>query len=236
MPGARHYCQVNAGIRVIPGNRIDYLKLYSRALLVLMEIFTLLALIAIGAYILKSRDQKRRIALLGSHLERYQIDKLMESLTVGYARALREPSPERQTQVWNLLDITESDLRDQFSRFVTGFAQVDEADARVSLLPVAIPYADKLFPGATFDFRKALAIHANGIRATENINYPHTPKDKAFILSAEMMLMRHTCHWFCRSKLTASARMLSQHKTSYEQLLAAVSADTRKAYQALIAS
>ncbi|MES2538936.1 MAG: hypothetical protein V4632_24020 [Pseudomonadota bacterium] len=200
-----------------------------------MEIFTLLTLIAIGAYVLKSRDQKRRIALLASHLERYQIDKLMESLTVGYARALREPSPERQTQVWNLLNITEAELREQFSRFVTGFAQVEEADARVSLLPVAIPYADKLFPRATFDFRKALAIHANGIRAIENIDYPQTPKDKAFILSAEMMLMRHTCHWFCRSKFVASARMLSQHKTSYDQLLAAVSPDTRKAYQALMA-
>ena len=200
-----------------------------------MEIFTLFALVAIVAYVVKSKDQKRRIALLASHLGKYQIDKLMESLTTGYARALGETSPERQTQVWNHLNSTEAALREQFSRFATGFAQVDEADARVSLFPVALPYADKIFPHATFDLRKALAIHANGIGLTANIDHPQTPKEKAFVLSAEMMLMRHTCHWFCRSKIVASARMLSQHKTSYEQLLAAVSPDTRKAYLALIA-
>ncbi|MBC7499681.1 MAG: hypothetical protein H7315_04170 [Herminiimonas sp.] len=201
-----------------------------------MEIFTLLVLVAVGAYVVKSKDQKKRIALLASHLGKYQIDKLMETLTVGYARALRETSPERQTQIWNLLNNSESALREQFGRFAADFARVDEADTKISLLPVAIPFADKLFPGATFDLRKALAIHANGIRLTADIVAPHTFKDKAYTLSAEMMLMRHTCHWFCRSKIVASARMLSQHQTSYEQLLAAVSPETRKAYQALIAA
>jgi hypothetical protein len=47
--------------------------------------------------------------------------------------------------------------------------------------------------------------------------------------------MQHSCHWFCRSKVVASARMLARHKTSYEQLLAAVSPETRQAYQALLA-
>ena len=43
-----------------------------------MEIFTLLMLVAVGAYALKSREQNRRIALLGSYLGKYQIEKLME--------------------------------------------------------------------------------------------------------------------------------------------------------------
>ena len=55
-----------------------------------MEILTLVALLVFGAYILKSRDQRQRIALLGSHLARYQIETLMESLTQGYLRCLGE--------------------------------------------------------------------------------------------------------------------------------------------------
>ena len=52
-------------------------------------------------------------------------------------------------------------------------------------------------------------------------------------MSAELFLMQHTCHWFCRSKAVASARMLARHKTSYAQLLDAVSPATRRAYRAL---
>ena len=61
-----------------------------------------------------------------------------------------------------------------------------------------------------------------------------SPKNKAFTLSAELFLMQHTCHWFCRSKTVASARMLARHKTSYAQLLASVSPETRQAYGALV--
>jgi hypothetical protein len=51
---------------------------------------------------------------------------------------------------------------------------------------------------------------------------------------AEMFLMQHSCHWFCRSKTIASARMLAQHQTRYEQALDAVSPETREAYLAVI--
>jgi hypothetical protein len=122
-----------------------------------MEILTLVALIAAGAYILKSRDQRQRIALLGTHLGRYQIEKLMESLTSGYLRCLGEDDPERRHQIWSLLDSTEEKLSAQFDSFAAEFARTPEADTRVSKLPVAIPFAHKLFPAATFDLRQALA-------------------------------------------------------------------------------
>jgi len=60
-------------------------------------------------------------------------------------------------------------------------------------------------------------------------------RDKAFMLTAELYLMQHTCHWFCRSKNVASARLLAQHKTSYQQVLESVSGNTRRAYQKLVA-
>ncbi|MFH0132901.1 hypothetical protein ACGLHS_22020 [Variovorax sp. VaC1] len=201
-----------------------------------MEILTLVALIAAGAYILKSRDQRQRIALLGSHLGRYQIEKLMESLTSGYLRCLGEDDPERRQQIWSLLDSTEEKLSAQFDSFAAEFARTPEADTRVSKLPVAIPFATKLFPAATFDLRQALMVHARGIAGVMKNEANRSAKSKAFTMSAELFLMQHTCHWYCKSKTVASARMLTRHQTSYEQLIDAVSPETREAYLGLIGS
>jgi len=198
-----------------------------------MEILTLVALLLVGAYILKSRDQRQRIALLGSHLGQYQIEKLMESLTQGYLRCLGEDDPERRQQIWSLLDTTEEKLSSQFDSFAAGFARLPEADTRVSKLPITIPYAYKLFPSATFDLREALNIHARGIAGVMKNASNRPAKSKAFTMSAELFLMQHTCHWFCKSKTVASARMLARHQTSYEQLLDAVSPETRRAYGTL---
>ncbi len=199
-----------------------------------MDVFTLLLLLALAAYGLNWRDQKRRIALLGSYLGKYQIEQLMEQLTQGYLRALGEEDAERRTQIWNLLATSEAALCEQFNRFATEFAQVQEAQARVSKLPL-LPVLHKLAPGYTFDLRQALRIHAQGItQAVENrLNQPL--KDKAFTLSAELFLMQHSCHWFCRSQTVASARMMMRHQTSYAQLIDAVSPETRHAYKALLA-
>lgn len=201
-----------------------------------MEFFVLATLIVFGAYLLKSKDERRRIALLGSHLGKYQIEKLMEGLTEGYLRALGEDDAERREGIWNLLGSSESKLCDQFNSFAEGFSRVEGKDARVSKLAWPIPYADKIFPNATFDFRELLKIHAQGItRAAKNsLNQP--PKSKAFVMSAELLLMQHSCHWFCKSKAVASARMLVRHKTSYALALESVAPDTRNAYRALTGS
>lgn len=198
-----------------------------------MDIFMLAMFVAIGAHMLKSKYQRRRIALLGSHLGKYQIEKQMESLTEGYMRALGEADLARREQIFNLLTSTETSLCDQLNRFAADFSRVDEADARVSKFPLSIPYADKLFPAATFDMRKALSLHAQGVSHAVKNEAQRSPKAKAFTLSAELFLVQHTCHWFCKSKAVASARMLGRQKTSYEQLLESVAPETRKAYCSL---
>lgn len=200
-----------------------------------MEIFLLLLMVAaFGAYQLKSKTQARRIALLASHLGRYQVEKLMESLTDGYLRALGEKDPERQAQIWNMLAASEEQLVDQFRRFAADFSAVDVAEARVSKLPVFLPEADRFFPDNTFDMREALSVHAQGITRAANNASGRSPRDKAYTLSAELFLMQHTCHWYCRSKAIASARMLARHQTPYQQLLESVDPETREAYLAMI--
>lgn len=200
-----------------------------------MEFLTLVALVAVGIFILKSRDQRQRVALLGSHLGNYQIEKLMQNLTEGYLRCLGEDDAQRRQQIWSLLDSTEEKLSVQFESFAASFARVDAAETRVSTLPIAIPYAARLIPSASFDVREAFAIHARGIAAVMKNQSQRSAKAKAYTMSAELFLMQHTCHWFCKSKMVASARMMARHQTSYEQLLESVSAETRKAYSALIA-
>jgi hypothetical protein len=199
-----------------------------------MDVLILSILIASGIYMLNAKEQRKRIALLGAHLANYRIEKLMEALTEGYLRALGESTDERRSQIWSLLETTESQLAEQFTRFAADFAKVDEAQARVSRLALAIPFAQAILPAATFDMRRALAIHARGIASVAENSEHRTPKDKAFVMTAELLLMQHSCHWFCKSKTIATARMLARHKTPHEQLVASVSPATRTAYLALI--
>ncbi|RZM02419.1 MAG: hypothetical protein EOP73_09620 [Variovorax sp.] len=198
-----------------------------------MDFFILAALIATGAFVLKSRDQRKRIALLGGHLGQFQIEKLMETVTQGYLRCLGEDDPVRREQIWHLLEPSEKSLASQFSRFARGFSDVDPVQARVSKLPVTVPYVGHAFPGSTFDVRQAFAIHARGIADAAANTRGLSPKARAFTMSAELFLMQHTCHWYCRSKAVASARMMARHKTSYALLLDSVSPATREAYRTL---
>jgi hypothetical protein len=199
-----------------------------------MEPYVLIIGLALGAYVIASREQRQRIALLGGYLQNYRIEKLMETLTEGYLRALGEESQERREQILDLMQSNEASLSSQFSRFAAEIATLDAATVRVSRLPWSIPFASSLFPGAMFDLRKALDIHARGIANVVRNADERAPKDRAYVLSAEMLLMQHTCHWFCKSKTVASARLMARHKTTHEQVVAAVSPETRREYLRLI--
>jgi hypothetical protein len=185
-------------------------------------------------WLLKRADQQQRIALLGATLARFDIEKLMESLTDGYLRALGEEDAERQAQVWSYLAVQEQTLSEQFSAFAAEFATQGADQAQVSTLPIALPFAARWWPGGTFDARAAFSLHARGLAAVVENRAGLSPKTKAFTLSAELFLMQHSCHWFCRSRAVASARLMARHKTSYAQVLKSVSGDTREAYVRLV--
>lgn len=198
-----------------------------------MDFFLVLALGATGAYVLNHQQQRRRIALLARQLQPYQIERLMETLTQGYLRAMGEQGDERRQQVLSLLAESEAQLSEQFERFVDDFRRVPTALARVSRLPLGLPFATQLFPAASFDMRDALAVHAGGIARAARNEGSLAPRDRAFVMTAELLLMQHSCHWFCKSKTVATARMLARHQTPHAQLVASVSPETRRAYLAL---
>jgi hypothetical protein len=199
-----------------------------------MELLVVLAGLALAAQVFKLREQTQRITFLGGFLGKYRIEKLMEDLLTGYQRALGETDPDRQMQVWRHLEPTEQNLSEQFSLFVLAFAEVYSAQARVSKLPLALPFVLQAMPTATFDLRKLMAVHGRGIGQAVSNAQGLAPKRKAFTLMAELLLLQHSCHWFCRSKMVASARMLARHQTSYAQLLDSVSSETRQAYATVL--
>ena len=197
-----------------------------------LEIISLLAVAGVALHWLNTQDRRQRTALLASHLQPFQIERLMQQLTEAYMRALGESDLERQTQVLQLQQEAEQQLARQFQELARAFGQLAAPQART--LKLSLPGIDKLLPQSTFDTRRVLQVHADGIDRVVRNDDGRAPRDKAFTLMAEMFLMQHSCHWFCRSKTIASARMLAQHKTHYEQALDAVSPETREAYLAVI--
>jgi hypothetical protein len=63
---------------------------------------------------------------------------------------------------------------------------------------------------------------------------PQARRDRAFTFTAELLLIQHTCLWFCRSQTSASARLLARHGSSYAQVLGSVSPETRADYCVLV--
>ena len=138
-------------------------------------------------------------------------------------------------QIWGTLAATEQTLAAQFSRFAGDFTRVPAPQAQISKLPFALPYAQPLLPGRwLFDARRLFELHARAIDALarNTAGLPH--KERAYRMTAELYLMQHSCHWFCRSKNLASARLLARHRSSYAQVLAAVAPETRRDYEALV--
>ena len=188
--------------------------------------------VAVNFYFRK-KEQRQRILLLGHQLGQFQIEKLMQTLVDGYLRALGEADPDRRDQVWRYLDTAELQFCEQFNKFSEQLQKLDAADTRVSKFPVGFAYASKIFPKQTFDLRKAIAVHAQGATQAATNPMQRSSRDKAFVLSAELFLMQHTCHWFCNSKDIASARLMVRHKVGYQQVLESIDPGTRKAYLAL---
>jgi len=207
-----------------------------------MDLLLLVVLIMGVSFFLRTKAQKQRIAVLAHYLRDFDIEKLMERLVSSYMRALDDPDPARQQQIWDLQQPTENSLSNQFVHFAQALAKAPEptngASFRVSTQTFYFPFAhiiEKLQGNRhSFDFRTAIRIHADGISAVVANAEGLDAKERAFTLLAEMYLMQHTCHWYCKSKAVASARMQLRNQTSYEQVVQSVSPGTRNAYLALI--
>ena len=199
-----------------------------------MDLLTITLVFAAVSFVLRTGEQRQRIALLSSQLGPFKIEKLMERLHEGYQRALAETDPVRRAQIWPLQEANERELAGQFRRFAESFGQLDPASTRVNHNP--LPHAHRWLPGFLapgFDARELMRVHARGIERVVANEDQLSPSDRARTLLAEVYLMQHSCHWFCRSRSLASARLMARHKTTHAQALDTASPATRQAYGAL---
>ena len=199
-----------------------------------MDFIALTFLFAFGAFFIKNAEQRQRIGWLSSILGPIQLEKNIETLATGYMRALAESDPERSGPIWRMLESTEATLTRQLDRLSRDIQALSAMRARISQWSMALPMATRLFPNATVDLRALVQIHAQGFALGVANPGGLSRKQQARQLLAELFLFQHTCHWYCRSKAVASARLVMRHQTTYEQTLALVSDQTRKAYTALL--
>ncbi len=198
-----------------------------------MDAWLLWALLAGGVWMFKRHDERQRIVLLSGFLRQYRLEERMAQLTDGYLRALGETDPERSAPIWRNLASTEDALQTELQQLADALKEVWGERLRVSRWPVSVPMATRLFPQHSFDLRALVLLHAQGLAATLRNDEGLSTRDRAFRATAELLLFQHSCHWFCRSRTVASARVLQRHRTTYEQVLAAVSPTTRGAYEHL---
>ena len=188
--------------------------------LVLLSFTLLLALRAI--------DQRQRIQWLGSYLSRYRIEALMQRLNAAYLRALDTPDEAQRAPQWQAQHDTERQLADQLERLAAEQAQAPAPPPQISRVP--LPWAPRWLPGSGLDLARVMQIHARGVRALANASADPEPAARARTLLAELYLFQHSCHWFCRSRGVAGARLVVAHRTPFERVLQLVSPATRQDY------
>ena len=195
-----------------------------------MDGLTVALVAVIVMYGLRAKETRERIQLLGAHLQSFEIERLLEQLHTGYQRALSEQQAGTRELIWQQLENAERQLGRQAQELAKAFAQVPAERARVSKWAGTLPYVSRWLPQTCFDMREMLAVHAQGLIDTAQNTEGLPPKQKAFRMLAEMLLFQHSCHWFCKSRSVATARMVLRHQTAPEQAVDAVSPRTREAY------
>lgn len=193
-------------------------------------ILTTVLVVIVAWHLLRVRYQRTHIALLGRHLASLQLERHMETLTQGYTRAIQEKDETRQLQVLASFEQTEHTVATQVQSLADVMQKEGAQATSVGILPFCVPYAERFLPTAVRDFRELLHIHAAGLRHGVENEDRQDAKNRAYHLSAELYLLQHSCHLFCKSRTVANARLLLRHQVHHQKVLESVSAMTRSSY------
>ncbi|MGB3288534.1 MAG: hypothetical protein WBA83_04605 [Burkholderiaceae bacterium] len=195
-----------------------------------MNVALTLLMVAVVWRALCLRYQRSHIALLGRHLAGFQLERHMETLTQGYTRAIHEEAEARQIQVLENFAPTERTVAAQAQSLADAMQKESAEDASMGSLSFCVPYAEYFLPNLTRDFRELLRIHAAGLRRVVDNEDGWDVKSRAYHLSAELYLLQHSCHWYCKSRNVADARLAMRHQVTHRKVLESVSETTRSAY------
>ena len=203
-----------------------------------MDFFVTAFLLGLVVWSIKSRAERRRVSLLAQQLQPYDIEKLMQQISEGYVRALGENDVQRRLSIWQVLEPAERKLAEQLGRLALDFGQLPAAQTRIITLPLPWLFeklaelAPPLLARYSLDMRELLKLHARTIAKAVQVS-DRSPSARAYAILAEVLLMQHSCHWFCKSRALASARLLARHQSSHHKVLESVDPATRAAYEGL---
>jgi hypothetical protein len=195
-----------------------------------MDMTLTLSMAVVAWLLVRARYQRTHIAVLGQHLADLQLERHMETLTQGYIRAIHEASDTRQLQVLDTFAQTERAVAAQAQSLAEAMQKESPQAASMGVLRFCVPYVERFLPAVTRDFRQLLHIHAAGLRHVVDNEAGWDAKTRAYHLSAELYLLQHSCHWFCKSRIVADARLIRRHQVHHRKVLDSVSASTRSAY------
>lgn len=195
-----------------------------------METGFLLILLVGLWWVVQRHDQARRIAFLSQQLEGLQLERHMQTLTQGYLRVLGEDDAERRSQGWAGYCGIETAAASQLETLARRVSGAPTELTRIGKWLLHVPYVERINAAATRDFRALLSLHAEGLRAVVDNTAGLGPKQRAYRLSAELLLFQHSCHWFCKSRALADARLAAAHHVTHAKVLESVSEVTRRAY------
>lgn len=196
-----------------------------------MDFFLILLLTAIVWQLMRARYQRERIAILARHLANMNLERHMETLTQGYDRAIHEESESRQRQVLETFLQAENAVATNVQSLAQSMQKESAPDTGMCPLPFCVPYVERMAPATSLrDFRALLQIHAAGMREAIAPDAYSDPKTRAFHIAAELYLLQHSCHWFCKSRGVADARLLLRHKVEHKKVIESVTHTTRAAY------
>ena len=195
-----------------------------------MDITLALVLLFVAWIMLRVSYQRAHIAALGRNLSGLQLERYMETLTQGYARAIHEDTEARQNMVLENFAQTERAAASQMQALASAMGKESAQAASMGNLAFCVPYIERVLPFAARDFRQLLQIHASGLRRVVDNEEGWDLKTRAYHLSAELYLFQHSCHWFCKSRGVADARLVLRHQVSHQKVLESVSDATRAAY------
>jgi hypothetical protein len=205
-----------------------------------MDLFAVALLLAVLLWSLKSRRERGRIALLAAHLRPYDIEALMQTLSEGYLRALGESDGQRRQAIWTVLEPSERRLAEQFAQFAADFARLPATRTRIVKLPWPLAWLLEQAGGpaawlerSSIDMRALVQLHSRALLQAAQPAQAPSASAKAYTLLAEILLMQHSCHWFCKSQAVACARLLARHQTAYRKVLDSVDPATRQDYARL---
>lgn len=179
---------------------------------------------------LQRQDQGRRIAFLSEQLDGLQLERHMQTLTQGYLRVLGEDDAERRRQGWAGFSGIEAAAANQLEGLARRVSGAPTELTRMGKWLVHVPYIERINAAATRDFGALLKLHAEGLRTVVDNTAGLPPKQRAYQLSAELLLFQHSCHWFCKSRALADARLGAAHRVTHAKALESVSEHTRRAY------